>query len=329
MKKLSLVALSTLCTLCVYAQTLQSVTDAPNGNSTTKNIWVGMAPVAGVTENTLNLGGKMKLLGAATTYTLGLDGAQPTIYRSGVNGLTYPFDSYDNLILQAGIVNKDLVIVTGNTPTPRMVVKGNGNVGIGNTTPRYLLHTTAYNNTGTTGAFLWGEYYGSLIAVPNSSSNYYAFHVASNVNADGTDGTGGAKSLLYVRGDGNVGIGTSSPGTYKLAVEGTIGARKVKVTQQATWADFVFQDDYKLRTLPDLEKYIQQNKRLPDIPSEKEVQQNGIDLGDMNAKLLQKVEELTLYIIELNKKHESAITELHNKQQTLESRIAEMGSNKK
>lgn len=227
MKKLSLVSLSLLCTLCIQAQTLQSVTDAPNGNYTTKNVWIGTAPIGGATENTLNVGGKIKLLGAATSYTSGTDGTQPTIYRSGVNGLTYPFDSYDNLILQAGIVNKDLVVVTGNTPTARMVVKGNGNVG----------------------------------------------------------------------------IGTSSPGSYKLAVEGTIGARKVKVTQQATWADFVFQDDYQLQALPDLEKYIQQNKHLPDIPSAKEVQQNGIDLGEMNAKLLQKIEELTLHIIELNKKN--------------------------
>lgn len=315
MKKLSLVTLSTLCTLCIHAQTLQSVTD--NGNSTTKNIWVGVAPVGGVTENALNLGGKMKLLGGATTYTLGFDGTQPTIYRSGVNGLTYPFDSFDNLILQAGNVSKDLVFVTGSTPTPRMVVKGNGNVGIGTTTPKYLLHTTAYNNTSTTGALLWGEYFGSLVAVPHSSSTYYAFHVASNVNADGTDATGGAKSLLYVRGDGNVGIGTTSPGTYKLAVEGTIGARKVKVTQQATWADFVFQDDYELRTLPDLEKYIQQYKHLPDIPSAKEVETNGIDLGEMNTKLLQKVEELSLYIIELNKKNialEQRMAAMENKE---------------
>ncbi len=227
MKKLSLVSLSMLCTLCVNAQiqTLQSVTD--NGNATTKNIWVGMAPFAGLPEHALNLGGKLKIFGNPTTFTLDVDGTQPTIYRSGVNGLTYPFDTYDNLILQAGTVNKDLVFVTGSTPTPRMVVKGNGNVG----------------------------------------------------------------------------IGTSSPGSYKLAVEGTIGARKVKVTQQTTWADFVFQDDYQLQALPDLEKYIQQNKHLPDIPSAKEVQQNGIDLGEMNAKLLQKIEELTLHIIELNKKN--------------------------
>lgn len=103
---------------------------------------------------------------------------------------------------------------------------------------------------------------------------------------------------LYV--DGNVGIGTNVPGSYKLAVEGTIGARKVKVTQ-GTWADFVFQKSYQLPSIDSVEAYIGKHQRLPDIPSEEDVIKHGLDLGEMNKNLLQKVEEQMLYIISLKK----------------------------
>jgi hypothetical protein len=105
---------------------------------------------------------------------------------------------------------------------------------------------------------------------------------------------------------GSIAIGTTAPGTtYKLAVEGAIGARRIKVTQ-AAWADFVFQPDYHLPTLAELEKYVRDNRHLPEIPSAVEVARDGIDLGEMNKKLLQKIEELTLYLIEMQKKHNTA-----------------------
>jgi len=96
--------------------------------------------------------------------------------------------------------------------------------------------------------------------------------------------------------EGSVGIGTRQPGEYKLAVAGTIGARRVKVTQE-TWADYVFKPDYKLLPLQDVKKYIEEHKHLPDVPSETEVAKKGLDLGEMNKVLLQKIEELTLHII--------------------------------
>lgn len=99
--------------------------------------------------------------------------------------------------------------------------------------------------------------------------------------------------------NGNVAIGTTVPGPYKLTVEGSIGARRVKV-MQGSWADFVFQEDYKLPTLAEVEDYIKVNRHLPDVPSAKEVEKEGLDVGEMNKRLLQKVEELTLYLIEMN-----------------------------
>jgi hypothetical protein len=104
---------------------------------------------------------------------------------------------------------------------------------------------------------------------------------------------------------GNVGIGTIAPdSTYKLTVEGTIGARRVKVVQ-GTWADFVFEPEYELPALAEVESYLKANKHLPDVPSAKEVEKEGLDLGEMNKRLLQKVEELTLYLIEQDKRIKS------------------------
>jgi hypothetical protein len=102
--------------------------------------------------------------------------------------------------------------------------------------------------------------------------------------------------------DYNVGIGTDNPGNYKLAVEGTICARKVRVTEIPFWSDFVFEPDYKLMSLAEVEAYIQQYGHLPGIPSASDAKQDGVDLVEMNALLLQKIEELTLYVIELEKK---------------------------
>lgn len=102
---------------------------------------------------------------------------------------------------------------------------------------------------------------------------------------------------------GSVGIGTTATGSHKLTVEGSIGAREIKV-KASGWSDFVFENNYELRTLEEVEEHIAEKGHLPEIPSEAEVTENGINLGEMNAKLLQKIEELTLYLIEQNKENQ-------------------------
>ncbi|GEP88827.1 hypothetical protein SAMN05660909_01299 [Chitinophaga terrae (ex Kim and Jung 2007)] len=115
---------------------------------------------------------------------------------------------------------------------------------------------------------------------------------------NGRNGTA-INSSMVIANNKNVGIGIDNP-TYKLTVNGTIGARRVKVTQE-TWADYVFHPNYQLPSLASVEQFIKTNKHLPDIPSEKEVTEKGIDLGEINKLYLQKIEELTLYIIDLQK----------------------------
>lgn len=112
---------------------------------------------------------------------------------------------------------------------------------------------------------------------------------------------GSWSEAMRIGSDGNVAIGTTDPKGYKLAVAGNVIAEKIKVKTYANWPDFVFNADYRLPSLQQLEAFIAANKHLPEIPSAKEIEENGHDLGEMNKKLLQKVEELTLYLIDLQK----------------------------
>jgi len=117
-----------------------------------------------------------------------------------------------------------------------------------------------------------------------------------------TFGDNSGNGLVTFQQIGNVGIGTKNP-TYKLAVNGSIGCRELTVTTSG-WADFVFKDGYNLPPLETIETFIIKNKHLPGIPTEAEVKKNGISVGDVSTKLLQKVEELTLYMIDLKKENE-------------------------
>jgi hypothetical protein len=98
---------------------------------------------------------------------------------------------------------------------------------------------------------------------------------------------------------GNLGVGIHNP-LEKLAVNGKIRAHEIKV-ETANWPDYVFSTSYPLPTLLETEKHIKEKGHLPGIPSAEEVKANGINVGEMNAKLLQKIEELTLYLIELKR----------------------------
>ncbi len=115
---------------------------------------------------------------------------------------------------------------------------------------------------------------------------------------------------MLIDNDGNVGIGTESPDA-KLAVNGLIHAKEVKVDLLG-WPDYVFEEDYDLISIEEVEKFIELNGHLPNVPSAKEIENNGVELGEMNKKLMEKVEELTLYIIQMNKK----IKELNEKLNT-------------
>jgi hypothetical protein len=109
----------------------------------------------------------------------------------------------------------------------------------------------------------------------------------------------GWRALLVSNEQGFYGIGTTTP-TEKLSVNGKIRAHEIKV-EMANWPDFVFKKDYPLMTLTELDSFIQLNGHLPNMPAAKEAERDGVDLGEMNRKLLQKIEELALHLIEKDK----------------------------
>lgn len=125
--------------------------------------------------------------------------------------------------------------------------------------------------------------------------------------------------IMALRADGNVGIGTINPDA-KLAVKGVIHAQEVKVDLSVPGPDYVFEKDYNLTPLKDLEAYIARHKHLPEVPSAQEMEANGLYLKEMNLLLLKKVEELTLHMIQMEKKLEKA--DAQNK--TLETRITQL-----
>ncbi|WP_422080554.1 hypothetical protein [Ulvibacterium sp.] len=106
----------------------------------------------------------------------------------------------------------------------------------------------------------------------------------------------GTNTKFFIGTTGNVGIGTMDPDMYKLAVKGKIRAEEIKV--ETGWADYVFTEGYDLPTLEEVEKHIQEKGHLINIPSASEVEANGIELGNMDRLLLEKIEELTLYILQ-------------------------------
>jgi hypothetical protein len=108
---------------------------------------------------------------------------------------------------------------------------------------------------------------------------------------------GGPQAILILTiKQGNLGIGLTNP-QNKLDVNGTIHSKSVLIDLNG-WNDYVFKNDYKIRSLSEVKEYIEQNQHLPEIPSEQEMVKNGLNVADMNKLLLKKVEELTLYLIE-------------------------------
>ncbi|RUT71267.1 hypothetical protein D0817_05135 [Flavobacterium cupreum] len=137
-----------------------------------------------------------------------------------------------------------------------------------------------------------------------SDWNLYVGNVFSNA---------GAQIAIKATQNGYVGIGTTIP-DEKLTVDGKIHAKEVRVDllSPMTVPDYVFTTDYKLKTLKEVEEYIKKNNHLPEIPSAKEIEKNGLMLAEMNMSLLKKIEELTLYSIEQNKKIEAQTKEIES-----------------
>jgi len=209
----------------------------------------------------------------------------------------------------------DFVVYTNNfdpsanltsESTERLRVQGmTGNVGIGTTTPGSLLEMKGVAPILTLNGTDNTQFKGINFATNGSvQANLLANIQSGELKLQsGTPGFGGfitfnldgGEKIRIQANTGNVGIGTTNP-TQKLSVNGTVRAKEVIV--DTSWSDYVFADDYKLQSLTDVEAAIKTNKHLPGVPSAQEVAEKGVSVGDMQAVLLAKIEELTLHQIE-------------------------------
>ncbi|MBI2273966.1 MAG: hypothetical protein HYU70_09235 [Bacteroidetes bacterium] len=195
-----------------------------------------------------------------------------------------------------------------NNGNEAMRIISNGYMGIGTSNPQSRLHiSSGYPYAGTlriggdnsTAFGIVSDYIqsgatsGSIYSSPGYLNHSMLFKLGAGL---------GNTDQLVLKGDGNIGIGTTSP-SEKLSVNGNVSARKIIVTQTG-WSDYVFDADYKLRSLLEVESFIKSNKHLPEVPSAKEVEEKGISVGDNQALLLKKIEELTLYVIALQKEND-------------------------
>jgi len=145
-------------------------------------------------------------------------------------------------------------------------------------------------------------------AVFKGTTHFSHFHYSTNEDTYIRGGKDGSNIILSdVEAGGKVGIGVY-PSTYKLEVNGTTRSKEVIV--ETGWADYVFEEDYQLPKLSEVENFIKTNKHLPDVPSALEIQKNGAKLAQLTTIMMQKIEELTLYSIEQDKKIEKLQNDL-------------------
>ncbi len=172
--------------------------------------------------------------------------------------------------------------------------------GVSNTTTNYfyqntwLIRTAAGNGWDRT-AWEDGISVDASFQTPTTARTWWRRLAVNGVQSWGD----GANTYMTLYGS-NLGIGSANP-DERLTVKGKVHAEEVKVDMNVPGPDYVFEKDYNLATLKEIESYIKKNKHLPEVPSAKEMEANGVLLLEMNMLLLKKIEELTLYVIDQQK----------------------------
>jgi len=223
--------------------------------------------------------------------------------------------------------NKPLQFGTNNAI--RMTIDESGNVGLGIASPAYPLDVNGEVHSLVSGGnnMVLSKSSGSSIGFDNGSGTQNAMIEADNSTNrlefwTNTATNTGIVERMRINSSGNVAIGTTDPKGYKLAVAGNSIAESMTVKLQANWPDYVFKKDYSLAPLSELKAYINKNQHLPGVSTAEQVSETGINLGEMNALLLKKVEELTLYLIEKDKEV-NAIREKQLEQDKVNQKLSE------
>jgi hypothetical protein len=281
------------------------------GSSSTANVGIGISSpssrFAGKTLEILDTRPILKLKSTGTTSTVYFTSSlvSPTT-NIGEFNLNYYYNSSD--------ATKSYISFAGygsSTPNSVLTMLANGNVGIGTTNPFAKLQVNAEGDPSLAeydsrnGFQIWGTDQVMYMGVCTNKRVSYIQSVDC--------GTGESTLALNVRG-GSVVIGATDAKGYKLAVAGNMIAEKVVVKLQANWPDYVFDESHNLKSLNEIETYIKENNHLEGVPTASEIAKNGLDVANMNAILLKKVEELTLLMIEQNKTMQELQKKINNQQ---------------
>lgn len=256
--------------------------------------------------------------------SFGFQGSYPNNVSLGIRGFRHNSGStYTNTGIVIGL-DVDNTVREGGFITLRQ----GGNVGIGALNPRVRLDVSGkaiIQNTLSTNDYTNVAQHNGQIRILNGLGSFGSRALEIALMDDGkgviqaNEAGVGYNTLLLNPASGNVAIGmVSPPAGYKLAVAGNIIAESVVVKLQSTWPDYVFKPQYNLRSLAEVRSYISHNQHLPDMPTDEEIARDGINIGEINAKLLKKVEELTLYLLEKDQQ----IVEQQKKTDQQEVRIA-------
>ncbi|MBC8054295.1 MAG: hypothetical protein H7Y13_14635 [Sphingobacteriaceae bacterium] len=273
--------------------------------------------------------------------TLGINSSNSS-YSGGVSYMAdgvakgYTYYDYGAMALQ-GAAGVPIKFMTNNLEVVRLTTEGK--FGIGTNSP--LERLVVKEETGSDAIAIYDGPGNKRLGIGQEASytgNYIdSRNIDFKIKSGFAGGSGGNiifmtqsngitshNEQMRIDKNGSVSIGTTNPQGYKLAVAGNVIAESVKVALQGTWPDYVFKSGHKLSSLQEVEKYVQENNHLPEMPSEAEVKKDGIDLGQMDAKLLKKIEELTLYMIDFKK--EMDVIKAEN--QTLKKEVAQLKTDK-
>ncbi len=237
--------------------------------------------------------------------------------------------NYTDFNWDIAVTHNTMLFHSLNTNTTIMNLKPDGKVGIGLNNPDATLHVKNFNSTKIDahleGFTLIDGAQASLLLGAQTGVPYGEWGIEYNPGARGLNfwkpsgaSAGHGNYYLFINDNGKVSIGLDPTaantynGDYNLYVGKGILTEKVKVALKNTadWADYVFADNYQLMPLSDVDKFVKEHKHLPGVPSAEEVQKEGIDVAKMDAKLLEKIEELTLYMIQLKEENEALKAEV-------------------
>ena len=239
-----------------------------------------------------------------------IEGSTPFLYfKPGVNqnmGIKFydPLSENGLAYIYYETSNDLLKLYNGTTTSAGLNFNSSNMIGLNTTTPGGKFHIKYNSGMGNPHLMLEeaSSTDGGRITFKNAGTtkfwDLWGYPDATNANANFNIYYSGLGNILSIQGNGNVGIGTTSPDN-KLDVLGVIRANEVVV--ETGWADYVFDNNYELKDLNEVEKYINENKHLPNVPSAKEVQEKGAHVAELMTKMMAKIEELTLYTIKQQK----------------------------